>query len=118
MELPGQCDLAMEKYLYTIDHNTKEITCNADQASCRYEKCECDKQFAIALGEIWSDDDFNEENWLNRKNVARRTNQGLPLLDVDSVCVKDPDQTNYVNDQCCGNVGHKVPFSSQRFSCC
>jgi len=118
MELPGQCDVDMEKYLYNIDPTTKEITCNPDQPLCRYEKCECDKQFAVALGQIWVDEDYNEFNWLNRKNVQRRTNQGLPVLDVDAKCVKDPDQMNNVNDQCCGSVGQKVPYSSARFSCC
>ena len=61
MEFPGECDISQEKYVYSIDATTNEIICDQDQSSCRVDKCECDKHFAIELGKIWTDESFDEK---------------------------------------------------------
>jgi len=116
MDYPGQCDVDIEKYLFTIDSSTKEITCDPNQPSCRFEKCECDKQFAIEFGKVYSDDSYDEFYWLNKKNVQRRNNRGDPVFDADLNCQKG-DETG-PSDGCCGEVGQRMPYSQLRHDCC
>lgn len=118
MDYPGECDISQEKYLYSIDPATQEITCNAEQAPCRYEKCECDKHFAVELGKIWSDEGFEAKFWMNSKNVARRNKRNEEVFDVDATCVKKNENSSNKADMCCGAVGQKQPFSLDRQECC
>lgn len=118
MEFPGECDAAQEKYLYSIDANTNEIICNQDQDSCRVDKCECDKHFAVELGKMWTDASFDEMYWLNPKNVLRRNTKNLEVFDAATNCVKSDVNKKNPIDACCGLPGQKQPYSYERQECC
>ena len=57
-------------YDYSVVGNV--ITCNARgrNNACKNAQCECDKAFAMELAAVWRDEDFDNQLWLNEKNVA------------------------------------------------
>lgn len=110
------CDVHMEKYSYSIDTDSRLITCN-NSDPCKQEKCECDKAFAEDLGKIWNDATFNEFYWNNNKNVRRRNKRNEETFDAEANCINNEESRLRAND-CCGEIGRRMPYSTDRHDCC
>lgn len=117
MDYQDECDVHMEQYSYGINPNTNAITCDENQDPCRMHKCECDKAFAEDLAKVWTDEGFNNFYWGNNRNIRRRNKRNEPIFDGESVC-KNNEETRLKADDCCGEVGRRLPYSLMRHDCC
>lgn len=116
-DVDSSCDVHMEKYSYSIDPSSRVITCDETQDPCRQHKCECDKAFAEDLGKVWTDEAFNELYWANNKNVRRRNKRNQEVFDAEANC-KNNEDVKLKADDCCGEVGRRMPYSLMRHDCC
>jgi len=117
MDYQGSCDVHMESYSATIDDSTNTITCDENQDSCRFDKCECDKAFAEDLAKVWKDEEFNYFYWGNNRNIRRRNKRNEEIFAGDEEC-KNNDEIKLKTDYCCGESGRRLPYSSDRHDCC
>jgi len=113
----SECDVHMEKYNFDINPTTNAITCDENQDPCRVNKCECDKAFAEDLAKIWKDEDFNEFYWVNTRNVRRRNKRNQEIFQGEQACKNSEDEKLRADD-CCGEVGRRMPYSLMRHDCC
>ena len=115
MDHNNACDVDAGKYRFSIRDG--EITCNGDRNSdCQQNQCQCDKEFALTMGQIWDDDAYNFHYWLARNNVRAMENAGTPVFDFADTCQNS--QSNSTPDSCCGEYPHRRPFSSVMMECC
>lgn len=117
MDFSGECDVHMEKYSYEIDSDNT-ILCDENQDPCKLHKCECDKAFAEDLAKVWNDDSFNEFYWGNSKNIRRRNKRNQDIFNGDESCKIVGEDNRLRADDCCGEVGRRLPYSLMRHDCC
>ena len=103
---------------YTSLPNSGTVTCNprGRNTDCKNAQCECDKQFAMNLANVWKDEEFNKNLWLNNKNVAAMEKAGTPVFTYNAECVKVEGNPS---NACCGDsYPNKHPFNSDSRECC
>lgn len=103
----GVSNIGLEKYKYVVTGST--IDCSSNTEAVKLQQCECDKQFAIALGGVWDDASFNTFYWGNKNNND-------PQFDIVSTCTAGSGAG--VQDACCGASPDRRPYSSAVFECC
>ena len=67
-----ECDF-FGKYKYDVNANNGIISCLPGNRGCQSSQCECDKEFARRIVDLWvADDSFEFDNffWLNKNNVG------------------------------------------------
>lgn len=124
LEFDDVIDTNDSGYATFIDELTSEITClddpNSDNPLQRAKNalCQCDKEFAVNLGGIWSDNNFNQYYWLQPRQVDKYPNiERFDINDGSCKLVSDGESTGFI-DSCCGDYPFKKPFSSAKKQCC
>jgi len=107
MNNPGHVDADQGKYKYSVTGST--IDCSMNNDNGKLEQCECDKNFAIQLGNIWDDASFNTFYWMAKNNND-------PQFDAPNTCVSGGAAG--VQDACCGSVPNWRPYNSAMYECC
>ena len=97
------------------------LSCEKNQNNpARKALCECDRDFAYAMGEIWSDDGFNPFYWLSNRNArheGKEKNDGS-VFDYDQTCQPAANGSGPA-DACCGaSYPNKEPYDSTQRTCC
>ena len=101
-------------YSFSVDNDTRTITCTdngADPASvCRKNLCLCDKDFVELIVAQQSEYDMtNSLTWGDFERYGENGRCG------DAAC---PEGGCKKPDACCGNYPNRIPFVSERRSCC
>jgi len=91
------------------------LNCDKNQNNpARKALCQCDREYAYEMKNVWTDDGFNEYYWLSNRNAR----QG-GTFDYDATCVANNNGSGAAADQCCGSAfPNKEPFDSTQRACC
>jgi len=101
-------------YSFTVDHDAKTMTCTndgSDPASvCRKNLCLCDKDFVELI--VAQQNEYDMTNSLTWGDFERYGENGRC---GEAAC---PEEGCKKPDACCGNYPNRIPFISERRSCC
>lgn len=126
-------DVNNGRYHWSINDDTRALSCDKNKDEARKALCECDASFAVEMGNTWQDKNWNSGFWLNNRNQRQSEKSDenwVGDFDYDNTCQKkgaksnkqnfskshvDPDHA-IVADKCCG-VGFE-PYDSKSKKCC
>jgi hypothetical protein len=103
----SEWDENIGKYRWDLQGDNS-ITCDQNNDQFKKDLCECDSQFAMDLGAMWDDSNFNFAIWENKHNT-------LFNFDAAGTCVK---MIGDAADDCCGSFPLRFPYNSATRSCC
>merc|ERR1712050_425293 len=96
------------KYRWNL-RNDGSLDCSGNTEEHKKDLCECDADFAMELGKIWMDSNFNFTIWEAKNNHQFN-------FDYDQVCVKQGGSA--ITDNCCGDYPKRYPFDGFSRECC
>merc|ERR1711981_398409 len=106
-EIDVQWNSDAGKYRWDLE-NDNTISSDANNDQHKFDLCKCDAQYAMDLGAMWDDNNYDYSKWNNKNN-------NLFTFDHDNVCVQS---INTPMDDCCGTYPLRFPYSSATRDCC
>lgn len=90
----------------------KEVICRDDEGTCSRSICECDRNMAENLEDVWfAANIHNGFYWKDRRNAKKN-----PTFDYEGTC--NASGLSAVPDSCCGNFPDVVPYNQASKGCC
>lgn len=121
MEHGDVIDVDESKYRFNVVNGDISCARNTEKGwhQSKRDLCECDAEFARKIGQIWSDDDFNDFYWLHPKDMKKIAKNKLDpepaKFDMDATCgIIGGGKA----DACCGSYPNRFPYDSNDKSCC
>ena len=99
---------AQDKYRWETVNGA--IDCSANNEDDKRDHCQCDKEFALQMGMVWNDNDFDTSVWFNRRNQDAQV--------YDDVCVQNVVNPPTSEKECCGENPKRRPYNVDVFECC
>jgi len=114
-DFPGDCMFTSN---YGIFLDQGEFKCSTTKnTDCERSRCECDKRFASRISELWTQNSgswsFDTFYWKQKKNVKKN-----PTFDAQAVCKPNGPTGITANNECCGEIGERIPFDNNMMECC
>jgi len=109
-------DVNQGKYTWQLDDQTGLISCDKNaQNPARKALCECDREYAYHMKNLWDDNSFNGFYWKNNKWAKQN-----PTFDFDNTCMQAGGSgSGGKADMCCGDAfPNKEPYDSSQKACC
>lgn len=89
----------------------RDISCKGEEGTCSRDLCECDKEMAYSLSDLWDDSLHSTYYWGDKKNINRNE-----YFDYEGTCKATGNGGG--SDACCGNFPNIIPYNSMDRTCC